>query len=173
MNEVASDLSSSGPSDQDPDMTIESIRRISITAMVLLLVLGAASAQTTSTPLNVDGVLRLVATFHRISQGSLAVTMLGSPGARSGTKYHWDITPVSRFDFSGQLREEGDIAVEFLCQTTDYCPGRHHPAADHLKQLHRVDAQLSAQPEDVSAPTRAQSANMPTELIDLRLWHLG
>ena len=60
--------------------------------------------------------------------------------------------PMSRFDFSGQLREEGDIAVKFLRQTTDYCPGRHHLAVDHLKQLHRVDAQFSAQPEDVGGP---------------------
>jgi hypothetical protein len=30
--------------------------------------------------------------------------------------------PASRFGFSGQLREEGDIAVEFLRRTTDYCP---------------------------------------------------
>jgi hypothetical protein len=52
-------------------MTIESIRRISITAMVLFLVLAAAAAQTTSTPLYVDGVLRVVATFHRIGEGSL------------------------------------------------------------------------------------------------------
>jgi hypothetical protein len=55
-------------------MTIESIRRISITAMVLLLVLAAAAAQTTSKPLYVDGVLRVVATFHRISEGSLPVS---------------------------------------------------------------------------------------------------
>jgi hypothetical protein len=80
---------------------------------------------------------------------------------------------VSRFDFSGQLREEGHIAVEFLRQTTDDCSGRHHLAVDHLKQLHRVDAQLSAQPEDVRAPGRAQSANMLAELIDLRPWHFG
>jgi hypothetical protein len=83
------------------------------------------------------------------------------------------VLPVSRFDFSGQLREEGDIAVKFLRQTTDYCLGRHHLAVDHLEQLHRVDAQLSAQPEDIGAPSRAQSANMLAELIDLRLWHFG
>jgi hypothetical protein len=55
-------------------MTIESIRRISITAMVLLLVLAAAAAQTTSTPLYVDGVLRVVTTFHRMDEGSLPVS---------------------------------------------------------------------------------------------------
>jgi hypothetical protein len=55
-------------------MTIESIRRISITAMVLLLVLAAAAAQTTSTPLYVDGVQRVVATFHCIYEGSLPVS---------------------------------------------------------------------------------------------------
>jgi hypothetical protein len=55
-------------------MTSESIRRISITAMMLLLVLAAAAAQTTRTPLYVDGVLRVVATFHRISEGSLPVS---------------------------------------------------------------------------------------------------
>jgi hypothetical protein len=54
-------------------MTIESIRRISITAMVPLLVLATAAAQTASTPLYVDGVLRVVATFHR-SEGSLPVS---------------------------------------------------------------------------------------------------
>jgi hypothetical protein len=80
--------------------------------------------------------------------------------------------PVSRFDFGGQLREEGHIAVEFLRQTTDYCSCGHHLAVDHLKQLHRVDAQFSAQPEDVGAPGRAQNTDMPTELIDLWLWHL-
>jgi hypothetical protein len=82
-------------------------------------------------------------------------------------------SPVSRFDFSGQLREEGDIAVEFLRQTTDYCPGRHHLAVDHLKQLHRVDAQLSAQYEDVRAPGRAQIGDVLTELTNFRLWHVG
>jgi hypothetical protein len=65
------------------------------------------------------------------------------------------------------------VAVEFLRQSLDDRPGRHHLAVDHLKQLHRVDAQLSAQPEDVGPPGRAQSANMLAELIDLRLWHLG
>jgi hypothetical protein len=55
-------------------MTIESIRRISITAMVPLLVLATAAAQTASTPFYVDGVLRVVATFHRISEGSLPVS---------------------------------------------------------------------------------------------------
>jgi hypothetical protein len=54
-------------------MTTESILRISITAMVLFLVIAAAAAQTTSKPLYVDGVLRVVATFHRISEGSLPV----------------------------------------------------------------------------------------------------
>jgi hypothetical protein len=39
--------------------------------MVLLLVLAAAAAQTTSTPLYVDGVLRVVTTFHRMNEGSL------------------------------------------------------------------------------------------------------
>jgi hypothetical protein len=55
-------------------MTTESILRISITAMVPLLVIAAAAAQTTSTPLYVDGVLRVVATFHRINEGSLPVS---------------------------------------------------------------------------------------------------
>jgi hypothetical protein len=55
-------------------MTIESIRRISITAMLLLLVLAAAAAQTTSKPLYVDGVLRVVAAFHRINEGSLPIS---------------------------------------------------------------------------------------------------
>jgi hypothetical protein len=54
-------------------MTIESIHRIGITAMVLLLVLAAAAAQTTSTPLYVDGAQRVVATFLLISEGSLPV----------------------------------------------------------------------------------------------------
>ena len=55
-------------------MTTESILRISITAMVLLLVIAAAAAQRTSTPLYVDGALWAVATFHRISEGSLPVS---------------------------------------------------------------------------------------------------
>jgi hypothetical protein len=42
--------------------------------MVLFLAIAAAAAQTTSTPLYVDGVLRVVATFHRISEGSLPVS---------------------------------------------------------------------------------------------------
>jgi hypothetical protein len=54
-------------------MTIESIHRTSITAMVLLLVLAAAAAQTTSKPAYVDGVQRVVANLHRISEGSLPV----------------------------------------------------------------------------------------------------
>jgi hypothetical protein len=54
-------------------MTIESILRIGITAMVLLLVLVSAAAQTTIAPLYVDGVQRAVATFHRVSEGSLPV----------------------------------------------------------------------------------------------------
>lgn len=83
------------------------------------------------------------------------------------------VLPVSRFDFSGQLREDGDIAVKFLRQTTDYCLGRHHFAVDHLEQLRRVDAQLSTQPEDIGAPSSAQSANMVAEFINFRLWHFG
>jgi hypothetical protein len=55
-------------------MTIESILRITITAMVLFLVIAAAAAQTTSKPLYADGVLRVVGTFHRISEGSLPVS---------------------------------------------------------------------------------------------------
>jgi hypothetical protein len=55
-------------------MTIEFIRRISITAMVLFLAIAAAAAQKTSTPLCLDEVLRLVATFYRISEGSLPVS---------------------------------------------------------------------------------------------------
>jgi hypothetical protein len=55
-------------------MTTESILRVSITAMVLFLVIAAAAAQTTSKPLYVDGVLRVVATFQRISEGSLPVS---------------------------------------------------------------------------------------------------
>jgi hypothetical protein len=55
-------------------MTIESILRITITAMVLLLVIAAASAQTTSTPLYVYGVPRAVATFQRMDEGSLPVS---------------------------------------------------------------------------------------------------
>jgi hypothetical protein len=47
--------------------------------------------------------------------------------------------PVSRFDFRGQLRQEGNIAVEFLRQATDDCPGRHHLAVDHLKHLRAID----------------------------------
>jgi hypothetical protein len=54
-------------------MTTESILRINITTTVLLLVIAATSAQTTSTPLYANGVLRVVATFHRISEGSLPV----------------------------------------------------------------------------------------------------
>jgi hypothetical protein len=62
--------------------------------------------------------------------------------------------------------------VEFLRKTNDDCPGRHHRAVDHLKQLDRVDAQLNAQPKDVRVPGRAQSADVLAELIDLRLWHV-
>jgi hypothetical protein len=58
-------------------------------------------------------------------------------------------------------------------QTTDYCPGGHHLAVDHLKQLHRVDAQFSAQPEDVGAPARAQIGDVLAELTNFRLWHFG
>jgi hypothetical protein len=65
-----------GACDRDPGMTTESILRISITAMVLLLVIAPAAAQTTSTPLYVDGVLRVVATFHRINERSLPVSGL-------------------------------------------------------------------------------------------------
>jgi hypothetical protein len=46
-------------------MTTESILRISITAIMLLLVIAAAAAQTNSKSLYVDGVLRVVATFSR------------------------------------------------------------------------------------------------------------
>jgi hypothetical protein len=69
----SSAIRSVGARDRDPGMTTESILRISITAMVLFLVIAAAAAQTTSKPLYIDGVLRVVATFHRISEGSLPV----------------------------------------------------------------------------------------------------
>jgi hypothetical protein len=64
-------IRSVGACDRDPGMTTESILRISITAVVLFLVIAAAVAQTTSKPLYADGILRVVATFHRISEGSL------------------------------------------------------------------------------------------------------
>jgi hypothetical protein len=54
-------------------MTTEAILRISITAVVLFLAIAAAAAQTTNKLLYFDGVLRGVATFHRISEGSLPV----------------------------------------------------------------------------------------------------
>jgi hypothetical protein len=102
---------------------------------------------------------------------------VGFVGGTVADNYPLCTTPafcsMSRFDFSGQLREEGHIAVEFLRQTTYYCPGRHYLAVDYLKQFHRVDAQFSTQPEDVGAPGRAQSANMLAELIDLRIGHFG
>jgi hypothetical protein len=68
-------------------MTIESIHRIRITAMVLLLVVAAAAAQTTNTPLYVDGVHRVVATFHRINEGS-------PPGQRVHGKLRIQRVPV-------------------------------------------------------------------------------
>jgi hypothetical protein len=67
-------IRSVGASDRDPGMTIESILRIAITAMMLFLVIAAASAQTPSTPLYVDGVLRVVAPLPRINEGSLPVS---------------------------------------------------------------------------------------------------
>jgi hypothetical protein len=57
-----------------------------------------------------------------------------------------------------------------LRQTTDYRPGRHHLAVDHLKQLHRVDAQFGALPEDIGAPGRAQSGDVIGELIGRSAW---
>ena len=54
-------------------MTVESIHRIGITAIVLLLMVVAVAAQTTSKRLYVDGVQRVAATFHCISEGSLPV----------------------------------------------------------------------------------------------------
>jgi hypothetical protein len=80
---------------------------------------------------------------------------------------------VSRFNFGGQLCEEGHIAVELLRQTTDNCSGRDYLAVDHPKQLYRVRAQLSRQLEDVRAPGRAQIGDVLAELTNLRLWHLG
>jgi hypothetical protein len=41
---------------------------------VLFLVIAEAAAQMTRKPLYVDGVLRVVATFHRVSEGSLPVS---------------------------------------------------------------------------------------------------
>jgi hypothetical protein len=45
--------------------------------------------------------------------------------------------------------QTGTTAAAPICysQTTDYCPGGHHLAVDHLKQLHRVDAQLHTELE--------------------------
>lgn len=54
-------------------MTTESVLRISITAMLLLLVVAGAAAQTTSKPLYVGRVLRVVATFHGSTEVSLPV----------------------------------------------------------------------------------------------------
>jgi hypothetical protein len=54
-------------------MTIESVQRIGITAIALLLVVAAAAAQTTRKPLCFDGGQRVAATLYRISEGSLPV----------------------------------------------------------------------------------------------------
>lgn len=71
--------------------------------------IAAAAAQTTGTQVYVDGVLRMVATFHSYSEGSLPVTLLARRGQGRGNStgisrpvFH----SVSRFDFSGQLRED-------------------------------------------------------------------
>jgi hypothetical protein len=90
-------------------------------------------------------------------------TQSGQARSRAGA---FVFCSVSWVDFSGQLSEEGHIAVEFLRQTTDYRSGRHHLAVDHLKQLHRVDAQLSAQTEDVGAPGLAQIRDVLAELTN-------
>jgi hypothetical protein len=58
---------------------------------------------------------------------------------------HQCFARVSRFDFGGQLCEEGQIAVEFHRQTTEHCLGRDNLAVNHLKQLYRVHAQLRAE----------------------------
>jgi hypothetical protein len=58
--------------------------------------------------------------------------------------------PVSRFDFSGQLREEGHIAVKFLLQSTYDCLCRHHLAVDHLKA--NDAAYRASQSEDPDLP---------------------
>lgn len=87
-------------------MTIESIRRISITAMVLLLVLDTAAAQTTSTPLYLDGVLRVVATFHRIHEGSLPVS--GSMESFGASMYpSWPPGRAENADDSSKHRRRG------------------------------------------------------------------
>jgi hypothetical protein len=74
----------SGPSDQDPGMTIESILRISSTAI------GATPGDRSGCGSNDRHTaprrrsLAGVATFHRISEGSLAVTNVGSSGHGRG-----------------------------------------------------------------------------------------
>jgi hypothetical protein len=62
-----------------------------------------------------------------------------------------------------------DTAVEFLRQTTDYRPGRHHLAVDHVKQLHRVDAQLRPQLVEVGVPGYAGSTDVLGKRVDLWL----
>jgi hypothetical protein len=126
-------------------------------ARTIAIALGTTKTLKSMTMESVCSMLH--ATIVRV-RGSHLVE--GSSGTRSRTttpvKKCPVFCPMSRFHFSGQLREEGDIAVEFLRQTTDDCPGRHHLAVDHLKQLHRVDAQLSRQLEDVRASGAHKSA---------------
>jgi hypothetical protein len=84
-----------------------------------------------------------------------------------------DAFTPSRFDFSGQPREGGHTAVEFLSQTTDYCHGRNHLAVDHVEQLHRVDAQLRPQLVEVGVPGYAESTDVLGKRVDLWLGHGG
>jgi hypothetical protein len=65
--------------------------------------------------------------------------------------------------FPGQLREEGQIAVEFLRQTTEDCLGRDHLAVDHPKQLYRVDAQLRTELEYIRTPGHAKVSDVGAE----------
>jgi hypothetical protein len=64
-------------------------------------------------------------------------------------------------------------AVEFIRHTTDYRPGRHHLAVDHVKQLHRVDAQLRPQLVEVGVPGYAESTDVLGKRVDLWLGHGG
>ena len=81
---------------------------------------------------------------------------------------HQCFARVSRFDFGGQLREQGQIAVEFLRQTTEDCLGRDHLAIDHPKQLYRVHAQLRTELEYIRTPGHAKVSDVGAEPVWFR-----
>ena len=115
--------------------------------MVLLLVIAAAAAQTTSTPLYVDGALWAVATFHRISEGSLPVS--GSMESFGTSVYPSWPRDAQR---APTIRQSIDADVQRMERANDFLNGAR--PVKHIRPVKPGRRKMSAGAREKSAAAK-------------------